>query len=193
MLGTGQRDTKPGSTQTRCVWDGVLLGTGDGDGRPGDTQDRLHLQPVGDRVGRGAQDLGVLRGDSPGSGSRSSPGTCVSGGRQRTVPHPARYSSPCLARAGPQPIRDLPHPSDPTVPVSPAHPALPTGTGGGPAGLGGTAVGTRSLTLQLVADAVGHFLDLRRQLLQVVFGLCGVTAREPGKPPRGTSPGKGDP
>lgn len=48
---------------------------------------------------------------------------------------------------------------------------------------GGTAVGTRSLTLQLVADAVGHFLDLRRQLLQVVFGLCGVTACEMGKPP----------
>lgn len=134
---------------------------------------------------------GVLRtwgcwvGTAPAAGprDRSSPETCVSGGRRKIVPHPARCSSPCLARAGPQPVRDLPHPPDPMVPVSPAHPTLPTGRGG-PAGPGDTAVGTRPLTLQLVADAVGHFLDVRRQLLQVIFGLCGITAREPGKPPR---------
>lgn len=38
-----------------------------------------------------------------------------------------------------------------------------------------SAVGTGPLTLQLVTDAVGHFLDLCRQLLQVIFGLCGIT------------------
>lgn len=66
MLGTGQRDTKPGSTQTWCIWDGVLLGTEMGDlGTP-----KTCYSPMGDRVGRGAQDLGVLSGDSPGSGSQ---------------------------------------------------------------------------------------------------------------------------
>lgn len=70
-----------------------------------------------DRVGQGAQDVGVLGGDIPGGRSwgQDSPGTCVSGGRQRIVPHPARCSSPCLARAGPQPLR----PHGPRVPSTP--------------------------------------------------------------------------
>ena len=104
---------------------------------------------------------GVGTGPAAGARDQSSPGTCVSGGRRRTVPHPAQCSSPCLPRAGPQPIRDPPHPPAPMAWGSPAHPALPLGTQG-PVGLGDTAVGTRPLTLQLVADTVGHFLDLCR-------------------------------
>lgn len=78
-LGTGQRDTRPGITE--CCW-GPL--------------DTPHPQPVGGRVG-------------PGDTGWSSPGTCVSGGRQRIVPRPARCSSPCLERDRPQPTRNLSH------------------------------------------------------------------------------------
>lgn len=104
---------------------------------------------------------------------RSSPGTCVSGDRRRIEPRPARCSSPYLgtarARQGPSPL--------------PA-PATPERRGDGDSG--GTALGTGPLTLQLVADAVGHFLDLRRQLLQVIFGLCGIRGvNVPREGPRG--------
>lgn len=36
------------------------------------------------------------------------------------------------------------------------------------------AAGTEPLTFELVTDAVGHLLDLCCQLLQVIFGLCGI-------------------
>lgn len=86
----------------------------DRDGRPGDNQDISIPQGQGGtgRSGRGGAGRGHPGGRSWG---QDSPGTCVSGGRQRIVPHPARYSSPCLVRAGPQPLR----PHGPCVPSTP--------------------------------------------------------------------------
>lgn len=136
---SGQRDTKPGIT-------------GDRTGRLGDPWTCHIPSPWGTGT------LGTLAVE------QSSPGTCVSGGRRRIVPHPARCSSPYLGKDRPQPIRNPSH-------CQPPPSQSPRGTG--------TPVtrcwGQGTLTLQLVTDAVGHFLDLCRQLLQVIFGLCGIT------------------
>lgn len=134
--------------------------------RPGDMQDMPHLQLERDGVARG-----VLAGDSPGGGGTSQrPSLTWDLRMRRSAEERASSCSMFLSMPDREP---KPSPSG-TLPGVPrrAHPS-PRGQGG-PAGPG-DAAGTVPLTLQLVADAVGHFLDVRCQLLQVVFGLCRVT------------------
>jgi len=96
------------------VWDGVLLGTGDRDERPGDVS---HLQPVGDRVGRGAEDLG-----GAGWGRSRGPELTWDLRIRRSAEDRASSCSMFLSMPGENrtPARQGPSPpSPPAVPVSP--------------------------------------------------------------------------
>lgn len=69
---------------------------------------------------------------------------------------------------------------NPTCKVLPPPPPTSTVTPG---------PGMRPLTLQLVAHAVGHLLDVSCELLQFIFGLCRGRGSEMGMPSHGIQGG----